>query len=875
MRFFFLLAALARNVFRRKHVERELAEEVDSYLELSADAKVRAGLDEAAARRAATLELGGVEQVKEEVRQIRLGHFLESRSQDLRFAVRSLRKSPVFSLTVVLVLALGIGSTALIFTIVNASLIQGPPFPEPARLFMLWGKIPQESEVSFSPKEFTAWQKQTQAFETLAAFTGNGFAIYDRGEPEMFFGQWVTPSFFSTLRVAPALGRAFLDSEAQPGHEHVVILSDDLWRAKFGARPDVLGQTVNLNGTFYTVVGVMPKDFAFPRPDVKLWAPLAFETAFYQEHPDAHLLRVLGRLRPGVTEAQLRAETDLVGLHVVETAEASDRRFYTVSLAEQTSGELRRPLVVLLAAVVLLLAIACANVANLMLARGRARASELAVRAALGASRPRLVAQLVTESMLLAAIGGAAGLALATWSLDLLRHFALEDIPQLLQAHVDLAAAFFVVAISAGCGIAFGIGPAWKISAPSFSAAMNGATRATAGRSAARSRNLLVSAEVALAALLLVGCALMLRSFVRLSGTDPGFDPHNVVTANAIVSEQRYPKAPQLLGFYRDSLAKVEGLPGVTAAGLVTHLPFGGNGWGNSFEIAGRPEQREGESAAIRGISPGYLAALRLPLRRGRDFTKRDTAGAPGVAIVSEQFARRYWPHDNPIGKQLRYDRDWLSVVGVCGDVKHNRLDETPDNTIYIACAQMPPAVMELVGRDLNFVVRSPSPASAAASLRSALQTLDPRLVVKINTMDALISESLAQPRFRTGLIAIFSTFALTLAALGIYGVIAYLVTQRSKEIGIRLALGATRANILRLILEQTCRLALGGIVAGLVAAFFLTRFLRSILFGITTHDLVTFLAVPSALIVIAVLAGYLPARRAMRIDPVRSLRYE
>jgi putative ABC transport system permease protein len=642
MSFLHALRSYWRNLVRRRRAEIDLTEEIHSYLDLSTAEKMRRGLDEATARRAAATELGGIEQVKEEVRQIRFGHFLETRGQDLRYAIRTLRKSPVFSATVVLVLALGIGSTALIFTIVNASLIQGPPFPQSSRLFMLWGKIPQESEVSFSPKEFTAWQKQTQTFETLAAFTGNGFAIYDRGEPEMFFGQWVTPSLFPTLRVAPALGRPFLEAEEQPGHEHVVILSDDLWRAKFGARPDVLGQTVNLNGSFYTVVGIMPKGFAYPRPDVKLWAPLAFESDFYKEHPDAHFLRVLGRLKPGVTEAQLHAETDVIGHLVVETATARDQRFYTVSLAEQTSGELRTPLVILLAAVVLLLAIACANVANLMLARGRARASELAVRAALGASRRRLVAQLLTESTLLAATGGAAGLALAAWSLDLLRHFALENIPQLLQAHIDATVGFFVVGISATCGIAFGVGPAWKVSATSFGASMSGATRATAGRSAARSRNLLVFAEVALAALLLVGCALMLRSFVRLSGTDPGFDPRNVVTANAVVSEQRYTKAAQLLGFYRDSLAKVDGLPGVTAAGLVTHLPFGGNGWGNSFEIAGRPEKREGDSAAIRGISPDYLAALRLPLRSGRDFTARDKAGAPGVAIVSEQFAGRY-----------------------------------------------------------------------------------------------------------------------------------------------------------------------------------------------------------------------------------------
>ncbi len=863
------LASFCRNLTRKANFERDLSDEVGSYLELLTRAKMKEGLSENEARRAAAIELGGSEQVKEQVREIRLGHFLETRGQDLRFAFRSLRRSPVFSLTVGSVLALGIGSTALIFTLVHSVLIEGPPFPQAERLFMLWGKIPQEAQVSFSPNEFGAWRKQTQLFDSLAAYTGSGFTLEGQGEPALLFGQLVTPSLWPTLRVAPALGRGFLEAEAQPGRDHVVLLSDGVWREKFGGRADVLGQSVNLNGESYTVVGVMPEGFYFPTPEVKMWAPLSEADPFFQAHPDAHFLRVLGRLKEGVTEKQLSAETAAVGKRVVDPADKSDRRFYEISLQEQMNGELRTPLLVLLSAVVLLLAIACANVANLMLARGKARASELAVRAALGASRGRLIAQLLTESALLAAVGGAAGFAVATWSLSLLRHFAAENIPQLLQARIDSVVVLFLIAISAGCGIVFGVGPAWKASATSF----GGTTRATAGASATRSRDLLVFVEVALAAVLLIGCTLMLRSFVRLAGTNPGFEPAHVVTANTVMSDQRYPKSAQLLAFSREALTRIGSLPGVTAAGVVTHLPFSGNGWGNGFEIAGRPGLNE--SASIRGASPGYFPALRLPLLRGRNFTEHDDAQAPGVAIVSEQFAQRYWPNENPIGKLLRYDRAWLAVVGVCGDVKHNRLEETLESTIYIALTQMPPEVLELVARDLHFVALAENPASAAGSLRAVLQTLDPQMVVKVNAMTALIRESLGQPRFRTWLIAIFSLFALTLAALGIYGVIAYLVTQRRKEIGIRLALGATHGNILQLILGGTLKLAAAGTAVGLCAAFFLARFLTAILFGVTAHDPVTFVAVPLGLIVIALLAGYLPARRATRLDPVRSLRYE
>ena len=871
MRLFSSLAAFWRNLFHRKEVERALAEEVESYLALSADAKARAGLDDNAARRAAALELGGVEQVKEGVRDIRFGHFLETRFQDLRFAFRTLRKSPVFSFTVVLVLGIGIGSTALMFTLVNSLLLRGPAFPEADRLYMLWQKIPQEDRTSFSVKEYSAWKTQTEVFAQLATFTGTGFTITGRGEPELVLGQMVTPSLFQLLRLAPVLGRAFLESEGKVGQDHVVILSQALWRQKFGGRADVLGERVTMNGQAYTIVGVMAETFDFQDQTTKLWVPAALQGPIFQEHPDAHFLRVLGRLKPGISRERLQAEVDLLGKRVRDPADQTERRFFAVGLKEMITGDLRSPLLVLLSAVGFLLLIACANVANLTLARAHARQGEMALRAALGASRRRLFAQLLTEAGVLALIGGTLGLAVAFWGLDLLQRFA--NVPELWHAQIDASALLFLGAASVLCALLFGLGPACRAARTNLQDALGGTTRSTSGATGARSA--LVFAEVALTAVLLIGCALMLRSFVRLMQVNPGFSPQNVVTADMVMSENRYPGKPQMLAFYRDALAKMRALPGAESAALITHLPFGGNSWGNGIEVEGRPNQTAGDTAQIRPVSPGYFSTLGIPLKAGADFSERDNETAPGVAIVSEQLARRYWPNESPIGKKIVYFRDWLTIKGVCGDIKHGALAESSAGTLYVPYPQVGAEIMQFVARNLNFVIRSPSPAVVASGARGAVRELDPVMVVKINTMDALIHDSVAQPRFRTWLIGIFSIFALSLACLGIYGVIAYLVTQRYKEIGIRLALGATRRNILQLILGRTCTLAAAGIASGLLAAFFLARFLNSILFGITAHDTLTFIAVPLGLIAIALLAGYLPARRATRIDPVGSLRHE
>jgi putative ABC transport system permease protein len=870
------IRCLVRNLARRRDVERELAAEVRSYVEILTDKNMQEGMDEREARRRAMVQLGGVEQVREEVRAARMGHFLETRWQDFRFAFRSLRKAPVFSVTVAMVLALGIGSTALMFTIVNSVFLKGPPFPEADRLVMLWQDLPQEKRVNFSTREFTVWRDQSQLFENFAAMTGTGFTITGGSEPELALGQQVTPSFFPALGLKPILGRTFLETEGKNGQDRVVMLSHAFWKTKFGMQSDVLGKSLVMNGKSYSIVGVLPENFDFPSPLYKLWVPAALDAPLFQDNLDAHFLRVIGRLKPHVTLEQLKAETDVLGRHVNPAGDDTVRRFYPMTLEERMFGDLRQPLLILFSAVVFLLLIACANVANLMLARASSRRSEMAIRAAMGASRPRLIAQLLTEAALLAAIGGLLGIGLAAWGLDALRAFAAENVQELLHAQIDGWALAFVLGVVVLSGILFGLGPAFAASRTDLQEALKGAARASSSAGAERTRRALVVAEVALACVLLVGCALMLRSFVALIHADPGFQAENVVITDTVLAQENYPEAERMVRFYRESLAAVRALPGVESAAVVTHLPFGHNSWGNSYEVEGQPAPPGVQlNAQIRPVSFAYFATLRIPLKEGRDFDEHDNETAPGVTIVNEVFAKRFWPNESPLGKRIRYSKEWLSIVGVCGSIKHSSLEAEPDAEIYVPYPQTSSGALTFVGRKLNFVIRSNAPGTVASGARTAIHSLDPGLVVKVNTMESLIADSVAQPRFRTWLIAIFSVFALTLACLGIYGVIAYLVTQRYKEIGIRMALGATRTNILQLILGRTFKLTAIGIVAGLIVAFFLSRFLSSILFGITTHDPITFVLVPLCLVAIALLAGYLPARRATRVDPVRSLRYE
>lgn len=865
------IKSLCRNIFARRRVERDLDEELKSYIELATQSKTRQGLTEADARRAVLVELQGAEQTKERIREQRAGYRFEILLQDLRFAIRSLAKAPVFTLTVIAVLALGIGSTTLMFGIVDSVLLQGPPFPQPERIVTLWNRIPEEPRISFSPKEFTAWSKQTTVFEALSFITGTGFTLSGQGDPEVIMGRMITPTLFDVLGVKPMLGRTFTDAEKG---ERVVIVSHAFWRYKLQGKNDAIGQTITLNGELYSVVGIMPANFLFDGTDANLFAPADLDSPIYSQHPDAHFLRVFGRLKPGVTRSQLDAEVQLLGPRVDDPNDGTKRNFYSLSYQELTTGELRRPLLVLFCAVALLLLLACANVANLVLARTNARQPEMMLRAALGASRSRLMGQLLTESSLLAILGGLAGTGMAIWAIDLLRTFGGQQIPELILAKVNGPVWLFACATSGLTAVLFGMIPAWSASRFSYRNALQGMTRSTAV--AERTRQALVVAEIAIAAVMLVCCALMVRSFVALIRVDPGFRPANVVTAEVFLAKERYPNASRMVDFYRRSLDQIRNLPGIESVGTVTHLPFGGNSWGNSFDVEGyTPPAGAQSSAQIRPVSPNYFRALGIQLIQGRDFTDADRETAPPVAVVNELFVKKFWPDESPMGKRIRYFGDWVSIVGVCGNIKHSRLDAQSDMEIYIPYPQVSGEALQFVGRDLNYVVRSSVGSAAAAELRNVIRRLDPQAVVKLNTLDSLIHQSTAQPRFRTWLVTIFSASAVVLACLGIYGVIAYLVTQRYKEIGIRMALGATRRNIFQLILGRTAVLTAAGVVIGLIVALFLSRFLASILYGISVHDVTTFIGVPICLMIVALLAAYLPARRAAQIDPVRSLHYE
>jgi putative ABC transport system permease protein len=643
----------------------------------------------------------------------------------------------------------------------------------------------------------------------------------------------------------------------------------------FGGRSDVVGQTVMMSGEAYTIVGVMPPGFDFPSRDYRLWVPAALQGGLFQRYPDAHFLRTLGRLKTGIGDARLQTEIDTLAKRVDPDDTGPGRHYYSVGLKEAMNGELRRPLIVLLLAVGFLLVIACANVANLMLARASVRQREMAVRGALGASRGRLMRQLLTESTLLALTGGALGLILSVAGLRFLTAFGSKSVPQLVHASIDVWALGFAFLVSAATGVLSGLVPALTASRNDFHTDLKEGARSTQGAAANRWRSGLVFAEIAMAALLLVCCGLMVRSFVSLSNVNPGFRPEGLVSAGVAHPDKTYPEASNILLSYRRALADLRALPGVTAVGMITHLPFGGNGWGNSFEVEGRPASPgRGYVAQIRPSSPDYFRAMGIPLKQGRDFAGTDSEKAPGVAIINEVLAKRFWANESPLGKRLRFDTNWLTIIGVCGDIKHIKLDSASDPEIYLAYPQLSPFLMKFVGRDNYYVVRS-STAGVGSAVRATLRALDPEIVVKVNTMEHLIGDSIAQPRFRTWLITCFALIALALACLGIYGVISYVVSQRLREMGLRIALGARRLDIVREVLARAARLAGAGIAAGLVAAFFLSRFLGSLLFGISAHDAVTYTWAAVLLFGVALLASYVPASRAARTDPTIALRSE
>jgi putative ABC transport system permease protein len=803
--------------------------------------------------------------------------------QDVRFAIRLLRKAPGFSVPALAALALGIGAATAIFSVLDAALIRPLPFRDPGRLVVIWERNVAQKQDNIFPAagNFLAWRAEARAFESLAAIhdvhinlTGgpNGHI-----EPEELAAERVSAELFPLLGVNPVLGRSFLPEEDRPGRTNCALLSYRLWQRRFGGDPSIPGKALRLRGESYTVTGVLPPGFSVLEPGVDIWIPLGLDPN------DARTARgrffsVIARLKPGAGIDRARAELNALGDRLEREHPDFDRgwRPAAVALRDEVQGELRRPLAVLAAAVGLLLLIACVNVANLLLARGAARRKEIAIRAALGASRGRLAAQLLAESVLLALAGGLLGLAVARAGIFLLARLAPAGMSRLLEAHLDGRALLFALCASAATGILFGMAPAIQVSGESVNAALSeGGRGGTIGRSGRRLRGGLVISEVALAVVVLIGAGLLMRSFVRLRAADPGFRAAGVLTFRMPLAGGRNAAPPRRAAFVREVIEGIAALPGVQAAGATNQIPLAGIGlMADSFAVAGRPLPPPGERpmALVRSVTPEYFRTMGIPLAAGRGFADSDTPEAPPVVIVNRTLARRFFPGGAVNARLLIGGTEVreAEIVGVAGDARAEHIEGADWPAIYTPWAQSPIGVPVVA-------VQTAGPAAAlATAVEHVVHGLDrEQPVADVRPMEDLVDQAVAPARFHAVLLGIFAEIAFLLAAVGIYGVISYDVNERTHEIGIRVALGAGRGDVLRLVLGQGARLAAGGIGTGLAAAFGLTRLMASMLYGVKPADAWTFGAMALLLGAVALAASWLPSRRAMGLDPVAALRHE
>lgn len=795
--------------------------------------------------------------------------------KDLRFGARTLLKNPAFSVVAVLALALGIGANTLLFSVVHAVLVREPPFPEPSRLVVVWEKnIPRNRDQNVvSPANFMAWRERNQVFEQMAAFIPWEMNLTGGGEPERIKVGLTTPSLFSILGTPAAMGRALVEEDGREGSEDVLVLSDGFWRRRFGADPAILGKTVSLNGEPAEIVGVMPPQFDVP-PGVDLWAAFAL-TERHRTHGGRYLA-VLGRLKSSANFEQAR-------LHMLDLAtqlqkEHPERQSgWSVNLVpfqEQLSGDLRPALLALLGAVALVLLIGCANVANLLLARGAVRERELAVRTALGAGRGRLFRQLLTESALLALAGGAAGLLLAWLGLGVLPAIIPAEIPRFMRIELNAATLLFTLGVSLVTAMVFGSAPALQASrSDPLESLKEGGRNLLGGRSVLRS--LLVVAETAFALALLVGAGLLINSFLRLLDTDPGFNPENVMAVKINLPGSRYDSDSSQVQFFQRLEERLGALPGVESTGSVSWLPMVGLGSATSFRALDRPEPEQGKApvADVRVVTPGYFQTMQIGLLQGRGFDGRDTDQSPRVVVVNQSMAEAFWPNRNPIGERIEMSWDEpipAEIVGVVEDVRLTQLDTQARHTLYWAQTQLTNSFMSVTVRS-----RTP-PEALAPSIRAVLREIDPdQPASDIRAMTQVLSDSLKQTRFTVLLLGIFAGLAFFLAVLGIYGVVSYTVNQRTREIGVRMAFGARRMDVLGMILGQgMLRVALG-LAAGLALSWVLTRFLSGLLYEVSATDPWTFAVVTLVFVAAAAAASLIPARRATGVDPMEALRYE
>ena len=874
-----------RRLFRKRALDNQLDSELRFHVEQQTADNIAAGMSPTEARRRALAQFGGLEYIKEETRDARGTHFVETLLQDLRYAFRMLRKSPGFTAVAVLTLALGIGANTAIFSVVDAVLLQSLPYSHPEQLVSVFDAPPQQpgAEGGFSYTNFAELRKQNLVFSEMAGNQFHDLTLTGAGEPSELDIAFVTPEIFSLLNAKPLAGRTFLPEDGKQGAVPVVILNENLWRSRFNSNPSILGQSIILDKRPFTVVGIMPASFRYPRgvPNEDAWIPLVQDPLFgpWMQRPGGHWLRVVGRLKSGISRAQAQADMDTLSARLAKEspAENSGWTIHIEPYQEAIVGNVKSALLILLGAVGLVLLIACVNIANLLLARATFRAREIAVRIALGAGRPRVVRQLLTESALLGSLGGLAGVLLAVWAVWSLRPLLPSEVTQINPVHVGGAVLAFALVLSLVAALAFGLAPALLATSSNLQANIKDGGGRAGQRGGRRVRNVLATAEISLAMVLLVAGGLLIRSFALLTSVNPGFDPKNVVKAEVSLPQFQYKTPQQWTAFSNELLARVQTQPGLQDSAMAAPLPLVDGFINLAFDIVGNPPLPPGESitADYVAASPDYFHVMRIPLLRGRLFSQRDSPSAPPVALISETLAQRYFPNQDPIGKHLKIGFPpngdvSREVVGIVGDVRDAALGQKPGPMIYAPFAQAP-------FWEGGVVVRSSlSESSVAAAVRQATHAIDKDLpVTDIESFPDALGESVSQERFRTYLLGSFSAIALVLAAIGIFGVISYSALQRTHEIGIRIALGAQRRDVLLLILGQGAKLALFGLALGVVAAFLFTRVMASLLFGVSATDPVTFSAVTIVLLGVALLACYIPARRAMRVDPMVALRYE
>lgn len=865
---------------RRDRFDRELEEEMQFHLEMKAEENIASGVSPEEARYAAQRQFGNQTLFREVSRDMWGFRTLEALAKDLRYGLRVMIKNRGFTLVAVITLALGIGANTAIFSVVNSVLLRPLPYPNAERLMTIWedhrARNGPEREWA-SPPGFEDWRDQTKSFDHVVAFQFWQPTLTGQGEPERLTGAQVSHDTFAMLGVTPALGRSFRPEEDHPGVESVVIISHGLWRKRFGADPSLVGRRIFLNGEGRMVIGVMPAGFKFPIiADADVWRPIQ-PVLNSGCRRGCTAIRVMARLKPDATEAQARAELSAVAARIEQQFPDTNTKVGAalVPLQEFLVGPVKTQMLALLVAVAFVLLIACANVANLLLARSATREKEIAIRASLGAGQWRIARQLLSESLLLAIIGGTIGVLIAYRLADLLARFSPQGTPRLDEIGVDGRALGYALAVTVLTGLLFGAAPVWQLFKADLNQSLRDSGKGLQGaRRGRRALSALVVVETALALVLLAGAGLLVKSFIRLQRVDPGFEPRNMLTAVVTLPQAAYPERNQVAHFYSRLLERVRTLPGAQSAAAVSSLPLTGFDSDAGFVIEGRPAPRPDQQpvAWVSSVSPGYFRTMGMRLIAGREFTDRDNENSPKVVIISETTARRHFSNENPIGKRIGDGSPdgWREIVGVTADVKHFGLNQDARVSMFFPDRQQ-------LSRRMFIVVRTTAdPSSLSPALRGVIAEMDKSLAVSnIISMGEISTQSIGQERFTLLLLGLFSALALLLAVAGIYGVMSYAVAQRTREIGVRMAMGAQTGAILKLVVGHGMKLVAGGIALGLAASFSLTQLMAKMLFGVSAADPLTFIVITLLLAFVALLACWIPARRATKVDPMTALRFE